>query len=205
MRFQLVYLQRKRWLLEEQIPKEIFDSMKNENTRVVKIHDVNIDKDYMGWIEELKSRYRRAQIKAAVKVNAEKLLFNWELGRDLVIRKAEEIWGAGVVEQLSLDLKAAFPESKGFSARNLWYMKDWFSFYSPHTEKLHQLDAEFQSSINQVDIKLHQAGAELINPKLQQSVGELQFTVNHGIAFQVKSNWHSVYASYKRSCRKPNG
>lgn len=134
--------------------------MDNSTPTVVKIHDVNIDKDYIGWIEELKSRYRRAQIKAAVKVNAEKLLFNWELGRDLVIRKAEERWGAGVVEQLSLDLQAAFPESKGFGARNLWYMKDWFSFYSPHTEKLHQLDAEFQNSINQVDIKLHQAGAE---------------------------------------------
>lgn len=134
--------------------------MDNSTPTVVKIHDVNIDKDYICWIEELKSRYRRAQIKAAVKVNAEKLLFNWELGRDLVIRKAEERWGAGVVEQLSLDLKAAFPESKGFGARNLWYMKDWFSFYSPHTEKLHQLDAEFQSSINQLDIKLHQAGAE---------------------------------------------
>lgn len=134
--------------------------MDNSTPIVVKIHDVNIDKDYIGWIEELKSRYRRAQIKAAVKVNAEKLLFNWELGRDLVIRKAEERWGAGVVEQLSLDLLAAFPESKGFGARNLWYMKDWFSFYSPHTEKLHQLDAEFQNSINQVDIKLHQAGAE---------------------------------------------
>ena len=53
---------------------------------VVKIHDVNIDKDYINWIEELKSRYRSAQIKAAVKVNAEKLRFNWELGRDLVIR-----------------------------------------------------------------------------------------------------------------------
>lgn len=134
--------------------------MDNSTPTVVKIHDVNIDKDYIGWIEDLKSRYRRAQIKAAVKVNAEKLLFNWELGRDLVIRKAEERWGAGVVEQLSLDLQAAFPESKGFGARNLWYMKDWFSFYSPHTEKLHQASAEFQSSINQVDIKLHQAGAE---------------------------------------------
>lgn len=134
--------------------------MDNSTPTVVKIHDVNIDKDYIGWIEELKSRYRRAQIKAAVKVNAEKLLFNWELGRDLVIRKAEERWGAGVVEQLSLDLQAAFPESKGFGARNLWYMKDWFSFYSPHTEKLHQASAEFQSSINQVDIKMHQAGAD---------------------------------------------
>lgn len=83
--------------------------MDNRTPTVVKIHDVNIDKDYIDWIEELKSRYRRAQIKAAIKVNAEKLLFNWELGRDLVIRKAEERWGAGVVEQLSLDLKAAFP------------------------------------------------------------------------------------------------
>lgn len=116
----------------------------NDNTpTVVKIHDVNIDKDYINWIEELKSRYRSAQIKAAVKVNAEKLLFNWELGRDLVLRKAEERWGSGIVEQLSLDLQSAFPESKGFSARNLWYMKDWFSFYSSHTEKLHQVGAEF--------------------------------------------------------------
>ena len=78
--------------------------MDNNAPMVVKIHDVNIDKDYINWIEELKSRYRSAQIKAAVKVNAEKLRFNWELGRDLVIRKAEERWGSGVVEQVSLDL-----------------------------------------------------------------------------------------------------
>lgn len=80
---------------------------------------------------------------SAGEVNTEQLFFNWQLGRDLVICKAEEKWGAGVVEQLSLDLEAAFPESKGFGARNLWYMKDWFSFYSPHTEKLHQPGAEF--------------------------------------------------------------
>ena len=102
--------------------------MDNNTPTVVKIHDVNIDKDYINWIEELKSRYRSAQIKAAVKVNAEKLHFNWELGRDLVIRKAEERWGSGVVEQLSLDLQAAFPESKGFSASNLWRMKQWYQF-----------------------------------------------------------------------------
>ena len=84
-------------------------NMDNNTPIVVKIHDVNIDKDYIGWIEELKSRYRRAQIKAAVKVNAEQLLFNWQLGRDLVIRKAEEKWGSGVVEQVSMDLQAAFP------------------------------------------------------------------------------------------------
>ena len=113
--------------------------MDNNTPTVVKIHDVNIDKDYINWIEELKSRYRSAQIKAAVKVNAEKLHFNWELGRDLVIRKAEERWGTGVVEQVSLDLQAAFPESKGFSTANLWRMKQWYLYYSNETEKLAQV------------------------------------------------------------------
>ena len=116
--------------------------MDNNTPTVVKIHDVNIDKDYIGWIEELKSRYRRAQIKAAVKVNAEQLLFNWLLGRDLVIRKAEEKWGIGVVEQVSMDLQAAFPESKGFSTSNLWRMKQWYLFYADSEEKLAQAGRE---------------------------------------------------------------
>ena len=53
-------------------------------TYIVKSHDIHIDADYADWISDIKSRYRSAQVKAAVKVNAEKLLFNWQLGRDLV-------------------------------------------------------------------------------------------------------------------------
>lgn len=79
--------------------------MLQEEPRIVKSHDIHIDADYADWIAEVKHRYRSAQVKAAVKVNAEKLLFNWQLGRDLVQKKAEERWGAGVVEQVSLDLK----------------------------------------------------------------------------------------------------
>ena len=122
--------------------------MKNEKPRVVKIHDVQIDSDYAQWLNEIKSRYRSAQIKAAVKVNSEQLLFNWQLGRDLVTRKAEEQWGSGVVEQLSMDLQAAFPESKGFSTTNLWYMKQWYEFFSTQDalEKLHQLGGEISES-----------------------------------------------------------
>ena len=65
--------------------------------RVVKSHDLTLDKDYTEWIIDLKQRYRNSQVKAAVKVNSEQLLFNWQLGRDLVIRKAEEKWGTGIV------------------------------------------------------------------------------------------------------------
>ena len=67
-------------------------------------------------------------------MNSEQLLFNWQLGRDLVVRKAEEKWGNGIVEQVSLDLQAAFPEAKGFSARNLWNMKKWYSFYTSYED-----------------------------------------------------------------------
>ena len=135
--------------------------MDNEKPRVVKIHDVKVDREYKQWLRDIKSRYRNAQIKAALKVNAEQLLFNWQLGRDLVERKAVEKWGTGVVEQLSLDLQAAFPESKGFSTTNLWRMKQWYLFYSTEREKLPQLVGELQLSGTQSIIKLPQHVTEL--------------------------------------------
>ena len=135
--------------------------MEDKAAKVVKIHDVRIDQEYTQWLGEIKARYRNAQIKAAVRVNAEQLLFNWELGRDLVMRKAEEKWGAGVVEQISLDLQAAFPESRGFSARNLWNMKKWYTFYAGNKDRLSLLLKCLQSTDSKDDIKLHQVGAEL--------------------------------------------
>ncbi|MEE0972638.1 MAG: DUF1016 N-terminal domain-containing protein, partial [Paludibacteraceae bacterium] len=91
------------------------DIQSKDEPYIVKSHDVHIDSDYVNWIADIKNRYRSAQVKATVKVNAEKLLFNWQMGRDLVQKKAEERWGTGVVEQVSLDLKREFPDADGFS------------------------------------------------------------------------------------------
>ena len=141
--------------------------MSQEKARIVKSHDINIDADYINWIAEVKHRYRSSQVKAAVRVNAEKLLFNWQLGRDLVQKKAEERWGSGVVEQVSLDLKREFPNAEGFSVRNLWYMKQWYSFYTQgDTQILQRLGAELQNLKNQHETKLHQLGAEITDEKL---------------------------------------
>ena len=141
---------------------------------IVKSHDIHIDNDYADWIADIKSRYRSAQVKAAIKVNAEKLLFNWQLGRDLVQKKAEERWGAGVVEQVSLDLKREFPVADGFSTSNLWYMKKWYLFYTDDDSegKLQRAVGELQKVENQYIAKLHQAGAEFSSEKLQQVDGE---------------------------------
>ena len=156
---------------------------RNEKPRAVHLHDIKLDKEYAQWIYDVKQRFRNAQIKAAVKVNSEQLLFNWQLGRDLVVRKAEEKWGNGIVEQVSLDLQAAFPKAKGFSARNLWNMKKWYSFYSSYED--------FGTVVNvlskQMDIsslKLQQVAAEIQeavpDEKLQQAVAEIPFPALFG-------------------------
>ena len=143
-----------------------------EQSRIVSSHDIHIDTDYADWIAEVKHRYRSAQVKAAVRVNAEKLLFNWQLGRDLVQKKAEERWGAGVVEQVSLDLQSEFPESNNFSARNLWYMKQWYLFYTEQSGKLKQAVSELLSHEN-YGKKLQQVGGEWSDEeKLKQVVSE---------------------------------
>lgn len=146
--------------------KEIRKTFDDEEPCLVKSHDIHVDADYAEWIAEVKHRYRSSQVKAALKVNAEKLLFNWQLGRDLVQKKAEERWGAGVVEQVSLDLRREFPEEDGFSARNLRYMKQWYLYYTTETGKL-------QRSVAEIMI---QAGVELNIAKLQRPVAEMNET-----------------------------
>lgn len=136
--------------------------MDEKEKKVVRIHDVDVDNEYVKWINEIKARYRSSQIKAAFRVNVEQLRFNWTIGRDLVLRKAEEKWGSGIVEQVSLDLQTAFPESKGFSTSNLRFMKQWYLFFSPQVEKLYQVGRELQrSKKQQCDNKPQQAVEEL--------------------------------------------
>lgn len=132
---------------------------------VVKSHDIGLDSDYVSWVHDVKQRYVSAQIKSAVKVNTEQLFFNWQLGRDLVERKAEEKWGKGIVEQLSLDLQNEFPKAKGFSARNLWNMKKWYLFYSEN-ESFSELAYRMEESLDMKSLKLHQLGAEMEFPSV---------------------------------------
>ena len=134
----------------------------NNEPHIVRVNDFRIDADYAAWVSAIKRRYVSAQIKASIKINTEKLRFNWSIGRDLVTLKAEKRWGSGVVEQLSLDLQEAFPKAKGFGTTNLWAMKKWYLFFSSTeaAEKLHQAGGELQLPDNHPVIKLHQAGGE---------------------------------------------
>jgi predicted nuclease of restriction endonuclease-like (RecB) superfamily len=78
---------------------------------------------YGTFLDGLKARIRAAQVKAALAVNRELVLLYWRIGRDILSRQIKEGWGAQVINRLSADLRAAFPEMQGFSPRNLKYMR----------------------------------------------------------------------------------
>jgi predicted nuclease of restriction endonuclease-like (RecB) superfamily len=86
-------------------------------------HGSDLPAGYASWLDELKTRIRTSQVKAALAVNAELVLLYWSIGRDVLGRQKTEGWGAHVIERLSADLHVAFPEMKGFSPRNLKYMR----------------------------------------------------------------------------------
>lgn len=78
---------------------------------------------YSDWLSDLKVRIHTAQQRATLAVNQELVLLYWQVGHDILTRQAKQGWGSKVIERLSQDLRAAFPNMKGFSPRNLKYMR----------------------------------------------------------------------------------
>ena len=93
---------------------------------------------YADWLAELKGRIHSAQQRATLAVNRELVLLYWHIGRDILARQAEQGWGAKVIERLAHDLRAAFPEMKGFSRANLMYMRAFAQAW-PDAEIVQQL------------------------------------------------------------------
>jgi hypothetical protein len=80
---------------------------------------------YPALLEELKTRIRAAQLRAALTLNQETILLYWSIGQDLSSRFAAEGWGTKVVDRLARDLGTEFPGVEGFSLRNLRYMRSF--------------------------------------------------------------------------------
>lgn len=86
-------------------------------------------RDYETFLYELKDRIRSAQVKAAIAVNRELVLLYWQIGREILSRQQQQKWGSKVIGKLAKDLQKEFPEMKGFSTRNLNYMRAFAETY----------------------------------------------------------------------------
>ena len=130
-------------------------------TRVTKLPS-----DYGRWIQSIKDRVRNAQFRAMVAVNVELMLLYWDIGRAILDRQAAEGWGTKVVQRIATDLAAEFPGAKGFSLRNLKYMRAFAEAW-PNREFVQQVVAQISWGNNVVlldrvkDIEQRKAYARL--------------------------------------------
>ncbi len=101
----------------------------NELPKFVNREGMISDSEYIDWLSSIKQRLQSSQVKATFQINKIALEFNWSLGRNLVEMEIEKKWGSGVIKQLSLDLRTAYPGIKGLSVDNLYFMRRWYAFY----------------------------------------------------------------------------
>ena len=88
-----------------------------------------ISHDYDSFLRDLKERIQAAQIQASLAVNRELVLLYWQIGHDILTRQQQQGWGAKVIDKLAKDLQQEFPQMKGFSPRNLKYMRAFAETY----------------------------------------------------------------------------
>ena len=126
-----------------------------------------LDKDYKNWIKNLSSRYRKSQLKAAVKVNSEMLHFYYDLGKDIVAMKAEQKWGSGFMKNLGIDLREQNPDATCFSDTNIRYMKNFYLLYHSFIEITPQAGAQLKG--NEI---APQVGEQLEDAEFTKQVAE---------------------------------
>ncbi len=85
--------------------------------------------EYAQTLADLKRQIQEAQLKAAVAVNRELISLYWRIGKTLAQKENQGGWGAKVIAKLANDLRSAFPTMKGFSPRNLLYMRQFADAY----------------------------------------------------------------------------
>lgn len=95
---------------------------------------------YRAFIQEIKTKIRSSQLKAAVAVNRELIRLYWDIGHDIVQKQEREGWGTGIVEKVAKDLHKEFPGIEGFSTRNIWRMVAFYKAYAILPQPVAELD-----------------------------------------------------------------
>jgi len=149
--------------------------------------------EYKNWLESLKNSFRSSQIKASVKVNTTLLEFYWDLGGQIVTMQEEHKWGSGFLEKLSCDLSAEFPDVKGFSYRNIRFIRQWYVFWQQSVAKIENENWQHLVAILfQVPWGHHQIILNKIK-NIDEAIYYVQNTLKNGISrsvlvHQIESN-----------------
>jgi len=99
---------------------------------------LNKESEYLKWLESLKAEINRNRQRAALSVNEIAMQTYWKIGQDIIEKEKQFKWGSDFLNRLSRDLSNHFKDIKGFSRRNLYAIRQWYLFYSKHSELVPQ-------------------------------------------------------------------
>jgi predicted nuclease of restriction endonuclease-like (RecB) superfamily len=142
--------------------------------------------DYAAWFAEIKSCIHGKRLRLVLASNSVMVMLYWDIGRRILQKQAEQGYGTKVIDRLAADLREAFPEMKGFSPRNLKYMRAFAAAW-PDAEVVQRTVAQLSWGQN---IKLLE--------KLDQPDDRLWYaarTLEHGwsrdiLAIQIETQAH---------------
>ena len=104
-------------------------SLEKENSIVYNDNKNLLPNGYAEWQKGIEQLIEISKLRTAISVNADTLTLYWKIGRSILQKQKEKGWGKKVIEQLSKDLSNKFPNDRGYSVRNLGYMKSFAQEY----------------------------------------------------------------------------
>jgi predicted nuclease of restriction endonuclease-like (RecB) superfamily len=172
--------------------------------QIVKPPRAGLPSGYAKFLEDVKSRIRTAQVKAALSVNRELIQLYWDVGKTIVEAQKNKGYGKQVVERLSADLQKEFPGVAGFSAQNLWKMRAFYLAWTDEVRNLSQVVRKTEATANLsqpvrefADENLQQAVRELDGQNLPQVVAEVPWGHNIELLFKLKSTAERLWYARK--------
>jgi predicted nuclease of restriction endonuclease-like (RecB) superfamily len=139
---------------------------------------------YIQFLADVKLKITEAQLKTVVAANSQMLLLYWQMGNYILDNQNQQGWGAKVIELLSSDLKKEFPQLKGFSVRNLKYMRIFAKVYSVEViGKMIEIEASFKQE----------------TPIVQQLVAQLEDTQKQEVIIVQQPAAQSVESQFLTS------
>ena len=175
--------------------------------------NIKLNKDYINWLNEVKTNIRSSQIQAALAVNSTLIDFYFGLGK--MISEKQAVWGSKLLETLSIDLKAEFPDMQGFSMTNLKYCRLFYNYEPIRPQAEDELETEISPLSGDelkysVNNKLYQQLRRIPWGHIKLLIGKIkdreeayfyiQQTIENGwsrdvLALQLKSNLFSRQGS----------
>jgi predicted nuclease of restriction endonuclease-like (RecB) superfamily len=148
--------------------------------------------NYASVIQNLKEKIRKARLHAAYTANTQVLVIYWEIGKTISEQEKEDGWGNKIIDTLAIDLRVEFPDMKGFSIRNLRYMRD-FSVAYPFFSILQQAAAKLEFSQYEDGVFLEKENKYKENVILQQLAAKLPWGHHTTLLDKVKDGSERLF------------